>query len=164
MKERLRELREHLKLSRASFVEKIGVSGDVINNLERGRVEMKDLTFNLIVSTYNVSPDWLRFGKGSMFLPNNNTLDALAKEFNLSDADLILVERFLKLNKFQRDAVTDYVRQVAEAFMEKEREEMTIEAAEAAYTEALNIAPLTRSIVSNITDDTAEDDNLAGAT
>ena len=41
---------------------------------------------------------------------------------------------------------------------------MTIEAAEAAYTEALNIAPLTRSIVSNITDDTAEDDNLAGAT
>ena len=45
------------------------------------------------------------------------------------------------------------MRQVAEAFMEKEREEMTIEAAEAAYREALNIAPPTKSIASSITED-----------
>lgn len=152
MKDRLRELRESLNLSRASFGEKIGVSGDVINNLERGRVEMKELTFNLIVKTYNVSPDWLRDGTGPMFLPNKGSLDALVAEYNLTEADRVLVERFLKLNKSQRDAVTAYVRDVATALADlNAEEEMTTEAAEAAYREALGIAPPTESTASSIT-------------
>lgn len=153
MKDRLRELRESLNLSRVAFGEKIGVSGDVINNLERGRVEMKELTFNLIVKTYNVSPDWLRFGTGKMFLPDKGSLDALAEEYELTETDRILVERFLKLSKAQRDAVTAYVRDVAQALTELEtEEEMTTEAAEAAYREALGIAPPTRSTASNTTE------------
>ena len=154
MKDRLRELRECLNLSRVSFGEKIGVSGDVINNLERGRVEMKELTFNLIVKTYNVSPEWLRSGIGEMFRPQSDTLDSLAEEYDLSEVDRILVERFLKLDKAQRDAVTAYIKDVAEALAGREtEEEMTTEAAEAAYREALGIAPPTGSTASSTTAD-----------
>lgn len=157
MKERLMELRKYLGLSRASFGAKLGVSGDVINNLERGRVEMKDLTFNLIVKTFNVSPEWLRFGTGEMFQGKNETLDTLVKEYDLSNADIILVERFLKLNKTQRDAVIEFVKQLADAFIEKEKEEMTTEAAEAAYRQALGIAPPTKSIPSSTIEGTQAD-------
>ena len=163
MKERLRILREELHLSRAAFGEKMGVSGDVINNLERGRVELKDPMFSLIVRTFGVSPDWLRDGSGSMFSAGGNALDDLVSEYDLSDADRILVERFLKLGKAQRDAVTAYIKDVAEALLDRENEEeMTTEAAEAAYREALGIAPPTRSTASSTTVDTRQEKRNAG--
>lgn len=68
MNERLRELREALKMSRVAFGEKLGVSGDVINNLERGRVDLRDPMFSLIIKTFNVNESWLRTGEGEMFL------------------------------------------------------------------------------------------------
>ena len=71
MNKRIEEIRKHNKLSRAAFGERIGVSGDVINNLERGRVELKDHIFKLICMEYNVSEDWLRTGMGEMLLPES---------------------------------------------------------------------------------------------
>lgn len=151
MKERLRMLREELHLSRAAFGEKLGVSGDVINNLERGRVELKDPMLSLIIRTFGVSLEWLRDGEGEMF-SRSDALDDLVSEYGLSEADRILVERFLKLNKGQRDAVTAYVRDVATALADlNAEEEMTTEAAEAAYREALGIAPPTDSTASSTT-------------
>lgn len=163
MKERLRLLREELHLSRAAFGERLGVSGDVINNLERGRVDLKDPMFSLIVRTYGVSPEWLRDGSGAMFAAGGSVLDDLVSEYGLSDTDRILVERFLKLDKAQRDAVTAYIKDVAEALAERENEEeMTTEAAEAAYREALGIAPPTESTASNTTADTKRNAGEAG--
>lgn len=164
MNERIKQIREILGMSQEAFAASINLKRNSLSLIELGKRNPSDRTISDICEKHNVREEWLRSGSGDKFEKNDRgPLAVLAEKYSLSDADLILVERFLKLNKFQRDAVTDYVRQVAEAFMEKEREEMTIEAAEAAYTEALNIAPLTRSIVSNITDDTAEDD-AAGAT
>ena len=63
--ERIKRLRgEILNLSRAAFGERIGVSGDVINNLERGRVEPKEPIIKLICSEFHVDYIWLTTGKG----------------------------------------------------------------------------------------------------
>lgn len=64
LNERVRMVRDRLGLSRASFGEKLGVSGDVINNLERGRVEVKEPMIKLICSVYSVNEKWLRTGEG----------------------------------------------------------------------------------------------------
>ena len=63
----IRTLREYLKLTRADFGERIGMSGDSINNLERGRVVIKDFILKLISQEFNVDENWLRTGEGSMF-------------------------------------------------------------------------------------------------
>ena len=68
MNERLRLLREEIGISRAIFGQRIGVSGDVINNLERGRVEIKEYILKLICSEFNVNESWLRDGTGEMFV------------------------------------------------------------------------------------------------
>ena len=68
MNERSRLLREEIGISRAVFGQRIGVSGDVINNLERGRVEIKEYILKLICSEFNVNEDWLRNGTGEMFV------------------------------------------------------------------------------------------------
>lgn len=66
MNERIRQLRESIGLSRAAFGEKLGVSGDVINNLERGRVEIKEPIIKLICKEFDVSYLWLTQGVGPM--------------------------------------------------------------------------------------------------
>jgi transcriptional regulator with XRE-family HTH domain len=78
MNARIEKVRKELKESRASFGAKIGVSGDVINNLERGRVEIKEHMILLICKEFNVNETWLRTGEGEMFNPRDFESD-LAK-------------------------------------------------------------------------------------
>lgn len=68
MNTRIEQIRKTESLSRAAFGSRIGVSGDVINNLERGRVEIKDHIIKLICSEFNVSEEWLRYGTGDMYV------------------------------------------------------------------------------------------------
>lgn len=115
MNKRIKLLRESLKLSRSAFGEKIGVSGDVINNLERGRVEIKNDRIKLICSVFNINEDWLRTGKGEMKrnvdmdfenicadigVHDEKAREAIMKYYELSDDDKELwwryVERFMK--------------------------------------------------------------------
>ena len=67
MNNRIKEVREKLNFSRQKFGEELGLSGDVINNLERGRIEIKDDRILSICRTYNVNENWLRTGNGEMF-------------------------------------------------------------------------------------------------
>lgn len=78
MHKRIEEVRKYNKLTRAAFGERIGVSGDVINNLERGRVEIKDHIIRLICMEYDINEDWLRTGEGEMFIPETRD-DEIAK-------------------------------------------------------------------------------------
>lgn len=64
MNERIKQLRKELNLTRAQFGERLGVSGDVINNLERGRVEPKEPIIKLICKEFNVNYQWLTKGEG----------------------------------------------------------------------------------------------------
>lgn len=66
MNERIKEIRTGLNLTRAEFGKRLGVSGDVINNLERGRVEAKAPILKLICKEFGVSYDWLVYGTGEM--------------------------------------------------------------------------------------------------
>ena len=69
--ERIRELRKkHLKMSMEVFGRHLGVSLDVISNIENNRLarpEQKMSLYKLICSEFNVSEDWLLNGTGEMF-------------------------------------------------------------------------------------------------
>ena len=109
MNERIRILRENAGLSRAAFGQKIGVSGDVINNLERGRVEIKEPMIKLICSEFSVNENWLRTGIGDMFAATpSSTMEQLRKEFDLDDFSYNLVYQYLKLGSDQRQSVRDF--------------------------------------------------------
>lgn len=76
MNERIREIRSSLNLTRAEFGKRLGVSGDVINNLERGRVEPKEPILKLICKEFGISYAWLVYGDGEM----NNSDESEAQE------------------------------------------------------------------------------------
>ena len=70
MNNRIREVREHFKLTQTEFGESLGVSRDVIGNIEYNRLKnpkQKEPIIKLICSTFGVNEIWLRSGEGDMF-------------------------------------------------------------------------------------------------
>lgn len=96
--ENVRKLREDLNLSREKFGEKLFVSADVINNIERGRVNPNPRLLDGICKTFCVREEWLRTGEGEMYEQNAHTiLDQLAEEYRLGPAGRMIVDAALKM-------------------------------------------------------------------
>lgn len=74
--ERVRILRENLNMSRRVFGEKLGVSGDVISNIEYNRLkrpDQKEPLYQLICEKFEVNEEWLRTGNGEMYIQRTRT-------------------------------------------------------------------------------------------
>ena len=69
--ERVKELRKkHLKMSQTAFGERLGVSRDVIKNIELNALakpEQKLSLLKLICKEFSISEDWLLNGNGDMY-------------------------------------------------------------------------------------------------
>ncbi len=65
---RIKELRKALGLTQTAFAEKLGRSKRSIQEWESGRNEPSERVLRLIEQTFNVNPEWLREGKGEMFI------------------------------------------------------------------------------------------------
>lgn len=95
---RIIEIRKALKLSQTEFGSSVGVSRDVIGNIESFRVEPKPLLIQQICKEYNVDKDWLETGEGEMFIPQTKD-DALTDFFAtiLSEEDDSFKRRFVEM-------------------------------------------------------------------
>ncbi len=114
--ERIKKVRKALDLTQQVFADKIGMKRNSIAQVESGR-NTSDQTIIAICREFDVSEEWLRTGEGEMFTPSpSNALDALAKEYNLSQASYILIQRFLSLKPEAQQVFVDYAVDVAEDF------------------------------------------------
>lgn len=78
--ERVRQVRKENKLSQDEFAECLGVSRDVIKNIELNRLakpEQKIPLMKLIAKEFNIREEWLLFGEGEK--TPKNTQGNLAK-------------------------------------------------------------------------------------
>ena len=117
MNNRIKEIRSYFKLSRSAFGERIGVSGDVINNLERGRVDIKEHMLKLISAEFGVNEDWLRNGFGDMFTETQEDyLNGLSQRYHLDDLTKSVLEGYLNLRPEHREVVKEYIFSMAEKY------------------------------------------------
>ena len=116
MHERVRMLRTMLKLTRVAFGFKLGVSSDVINNIERGRVPLKEPLLKLICSVFNVNEAWLRTGEGAIFaeIPESE-LDILLKTHNLTRQDYSIIQKFVSAPPEVRGVLETFIIETATA-------------------------------------------------
>lgn len=104
--DRIKYIREDLGLSRASFGDSLGVSGDVINNLERGRVEIKEYMLRLICKVHNVNYFWITEEKGEPYLgPPSILMNDVIERYGLDDMDKSLIEEYVKMNPETRATI-----------------------------------------------------------
>ena len=67
--ERIRHLRKNeLKMTQDVFASKIDISRSNIGNIEIGRIAVTERVVSSICREFNVNEEWLRTGKGEMFV------------------------------------------------------------------------------------------------
>lgn len=111
LNDRIRQLRESLGLSQTAFGSRLGVSRDVVNNLERGRVEIKEHIVKLICSEYHISEEWLRTGEGPIYNEREAfSLDQFAREHGATQLELEIIKVYFEMDPALRRAVMDHFR------------------------------------------------------
>lgn len=110
LEERIKLVRKTLNLSQSSFGKALGVSRDVINNIERARnkTPVADMFISHLCSVYKVNEEWLRTGAGKMFVddnPSNNKQTNLKK---LSCSALQILKDFHELSPKEQ---SDFIQQ-----------------------------------------------------
>ena len=125
LSDRVREVRNALGLSQTEFGARIGVSIDVIKNIEYSRSSPSELLLKHMCEIHHINRTWLETGDGDMFEPTTKADETarmiesvsnspamrslLATWAQLSDENKAVFERFAA------DYVEDYMRRKAEA-------------------------------------------------
>ena len=128
MKQRLRELRKTLNLNQTEFGNRIGVKQSTITGYETGnRIPLDSVIFS-ICREFNVNEDWLRYGKGEMFLPpEDEVAEMVSQLLEVSNPfyDLILdmMVSFNELDDKGKQAICDYTDLLAKRMAKRKKED-----------------------------------------
>lgn len=70
MKDRIKQVRQHenINLSQEAFGKRLGVTGTAISRIEGGNRSASDQIVLAICREFHVNENWLRTGKGEMFI------------------------------------------------------------------------------------------------
>lgn len=182
MKERIKKIRKELDLTQQKFADKLGVKRNTIAMYEMGKTVPSEQTIKSICREFNVCEEWLHNGTGEMFkAAPSDVLDQLAYKYHLSEADYVMVEKFVNMRPEARRILFNYMQEVSAAFTNNDTDPYTpaygntppmpldelldihqeylgtpdsVATAEAAYEKSLGIVPKTKSAVLNTTADT----------
>ena len=103
-------LQENKKFSQTEFGKQLGVSRSVIKNLELGLVDVKEHMIKLICQTFKVNENWLRTGVAPIFIEGKkDILKTLQTEYKLDDVTTNLLETFIKLDEFSKNAIVNFL-------------------------------------------------------
>ena len=118
MNERLKELRVLLDLTQNEFGEKIGLTAETINAVEKGECSLTDHSISLICMCFGVNEIWLLAGIGGPF--DEMTEDEkLARFFGgvcSIEGDNVVKKIMIglsKLNESQWNALDDIIRTIS---------------------------------------------------
>lgn len=108
--EKIRFIRKDKKKSQAEFGETLGVSRDVVANIENGRVIPRENMIKLICSTYDVDYAWLTEDEGEPYIKTKNSvIEKLAIQYNLDDFDKKIIGKYLELSPEDRSVLKNYI-------------------------------------------------------
>lgn len=113
---RIKELRKQLGLNQTAFGEKIGIKVSQASYIEKDGNTVTQRVIQLICTNFNVSEQWLVDGAGEMYTSTEDgVIQQLVKEYSLTPDQEIFARQWLQLPADAKDAVVDYVLQVANA-------------------------------------------------
>lgn len=105
--EKIKILRKHYHLTQPKFGEKLGVTSDIIGNIEQGRTKIKPLMAKLICDVYNVEPVWINTGKENMIA--NYNFAKLKKEYKLTEKEINILKTLIELPNNKREVIAQAI-------------------------------------------------------
>ncbi|MCT8975535.1 helix-turn-helix domain-containing protein [Clostridium sp. CX1] len=111
IRDRIRYLREEiLKIKQNEMSVKLGLKQGSLSDIERKKTKnVTDRVINDICREFLVNEDWLRYGTKPILIENDSTiLDELASEYKLNPRDMKFFQTYLNLTPEQREALTEF--------------------------------------------------------
>ena len=105
---RIKEVRARLNLTQKAFGDKLGLSRDIIANIECNRVKPQRMFLQHLCATFSVNPNWLETGEGNVFIDDSKTLAEISiifRSLNLDFQEYALeqIKLLLKLQEKQNN-------------------------------------------------------------
>ena len=112
--QRIKHLRKDLlKLTQTEFGDKLGLGKAAISKMESNTSTVTEQNKKVICKEFNVSYAWLMEGIGEVFIETEDLfIDLLAKEYDLDELQVRLIEKFVKLDKENREAFMNFLKDV----------------------------------------------------
>ena len=108
----IRNVRKTLGLSMAEFGKRIGVSVDVIKNMEYGKASHNKILFDHMCDVYHINPVYLETGEGDMFV-ENSSLETILAASSITNSQKDLIREVLSLPVELQQAFLKIMRGVA---------------------------------------------------
>lgn len=116
MNERIKQIRRELGLTQTEFAERIGLKQNSIALIESGKRNISDQAVLSICREYGVNEEWLRTGTGEKMTPDaSDELESLVKKYDLSNADQVLIEKYVNLKAGSRETIINFITDVVAA-------------------------------------------------
>lgn len=116
MKEQIKALRNHLKLSQADFGAKLNSTRATVQAWEYGLNKPSAAMQTLICQCYGVNRTWLETGEGEMLVETTSrTLDRIRKRYGASDTFRAMLDVYASMTDAQQDAFEEYINMLARA-------------------------------------------------
>ncbi len=91
---RLKEFREIIDYKQVKFAEQLDITQQTLSQLENGRVQISLNILTQLTERFDISYDWILFGKGNMYKSGSTNEDSKKGmyETNLAGCDLSAAE------------------------------------------------------------------------
>ncbi|NLD88068.1 MAG: helix-turn-helix transcriptional regulator [Clostridiales bacterium] len=114
--DRVKQVRNALNLTQKEFGEKITLAQTYVSQIELGGRDVTEKILRILCLQFNVNEEWLRTGKGEMFVENNNILlTRLSKQYDLDEFCRILIEAICTFSQSHRDIIRSFALSIVEA-------------------------------------------------
>ena len=116
MNERIKKLRNNLNLTMKKFGENLGVSESAVSRMESGQYKITETLVKLIIKHFNVNEEWLKTGKGEMYITDKESKRAYLIGKYLAENDkfkLKVIDFMLEASDEDWDLFKKFVDKVA---------------------------------------------------
>ena len=123
MNERVKEIRKFLNLTMEKFGERLGVKKNSISQIESGNRNLTDQMFLAICREFNVNEEWLRTGKGEMFVEDSDSIiDKILSEMPLDGLSQTILRTYIEMDTRKREVFNSSIKELAAALMADSKE------------------------------------------
>lgn len=106
---RIKTIRKNANMNQKDFSEKIGVTQSGVSYMEQNGRNVSDITIKSICNYFNISEDWLRYGKGPMYTqPPTFSLDDFVKSKGATKLELEIMKTYFELDPEVRKNALEY--------------------------------------------------------
>lgn len=116
---RVKEVRQSMKLSQAKFAQKIGFSQGGINDVEKCKCGVSDRFIFAMNKYLGVNEEWLRTGNGSMYAQTDKkdaveqALNILMAKYSMDKFEIAMMKNYLEMSPEAKQGFKTFLKEIA---------------------------------------------------